>query len=59
MSDSKHLNQEKINAVVEFIRQNPGCTKRAASDAVAKRPAMATVSSRVRSPMAWSSVTAR
>ena len=37
MSDSKPLNQEKIDQVVEYVRQNPGCTKRAASEAVAKQ----------------------
>ena len=37
MSDSKPLNQEKINAVVSFVAANPGCTKKAASEAVAKQ----------------------
>jgi hypothetical protein len=41
MSDSKSespkLNPEKIAAVVEFVKANPGCTKKAASEAVAKQ----------------------
>ena len=38
-SDTKSpkLNPEKIAAVVEFVRANPGCTKKAASEAVAKQ----------------------
>lgn len=31
------LNPEKIAAVVEFVKANPGCTKKAASEAVAKQ----------------------
>lgn len=30
-------NPAKVAAVVEFVRNNPGCTKRAASAAVAKQ----------------------
>ena len=30
------LNPEKIQEVVKFVAANPGCTKRAASEAVAK-----------------------
>lgn len=40
MSDipkSPKMNPEKVAAVVEFVRANPGCTKRAASAAVAKQ----------------------
>jgi hypothetical protein len=36
MSDQK-LNPEKIKAVVEFVRSNPGATKKQASEAVAKQ----------------------
>lgn len=34
---SKPVNPEKIAAVVAFVRENPGCTKRAAAGAVAKQ----------------------
>ncbi len=34
---SPELNPEKIAAVVSFVRANPGCTKKAASAAVAKQ----------------------
>jgi hypothetical protein len=30
------INQSKVAAVVEYVRANPGCTKRSASAAVAK-----------------------
>jgi hypothetical protein len=36
MSESK-LNPEKIAAVVSFVKANPGCTKKAASESVAKQ----------------------
>jgi len=36
MSEPK-LNQDKIAAVVAFVKANPGCTKKAASEAVAKQ----------------------
>ena len=36
MSESK-LNPEKIAAVVAFVKANPGCTKKAASESVAKQ----------------------
>jgi hypothetical protein len=36
MSEQK-LNPDKIKAVVEFVRANPGCTKKTASEAVAKQ----------------------
>lgn len=35
MSDK--LNPEKIAAVVAFVKANPGCTKKMASEAVAKQ----------------------
>lgn len=31
------LNQNKINQVVEYVKANPGCTKKAASESVAKQ----------------------
>jgi len=34
---SPELNPEKIKAVVAFVKANPGCTKKAASEAVAKQ----------------------
>jgi non-canonical (house-cleaning) NTP pyrophosphatase len=37
MSESK-LNPAKIDAVVEFVRKNPGCTKIAAAASVSKQP---------------------
>jgi hypothetical protein len=38
MSESpKPLNPEKVAAVVEYVKANPGCTKKAASEAVAKQ----------------------
>jgi hypothetical protein len=39
MSDEKKntINPEKVAAVVEYVRANPGCTKKAASAAVAKQ----------------------
>ena len=37
MSKSPELNPEKIAAVVAFVKANPGCTKKAASEAVAKQ----------------------
>lgn len=39
MSDEKktEINPEKVAAVVEYVRANPGCTKKAASAAVAKQ----------------------
>lgn len=38
MSEKKtELNPEKIDAVVAFVAKNPGCTKKAASEAAAKQ----------------------
>jgi hypothetical protein len=37
VKSDKPLNPEKIKAVVEFVKANPGCTKKAASEAVAKQ----------------------
>ena len=39
MSEKKQteLNPEKIKAVVAFVKANPGCTKKAASEAAAKQ----------------------
>jgi hypothetical protein len=39
MTDQKspEVNPEKVAAVVEYVRANPGCTKKAASAAVAKQ----------------------
>lgn len=31
------LNQSKIDQVVQYVRANPGCTKKAASESVAKQ----------------------
>jgi hypothetical protein len=37
MSTENKLNQDKVTAVVDFVAANPGCTKKAASAAVAKQ----------------------
>jgi hypothetical protein len=37
MSEKNPLNPDKIDAVVAFVKANPGCTKKAASEAVAKQ----------------------
>lgn len=37
MSEPKELNPEKIAAVVAYVQANPGCTKKAASEAAAKQ----------------------
>lgn len=36
-SESPKMNPAKIAAVVEYVKANPGCTKRAAAGAVAKQ----------------------
>lgn len=39
MSDpTKPMNPEKVAAVVDFVRKNPGCTKQQAAAAVAAHP---------------------